>query len=51
MADKPDYSMNTFADLKNYSPKNDQPETFKNIESKVKILKEMKKVLFNLLAS
>ena len=43
--------MNIFAEMRLYSVKNEKPETFENIKSKVKILKEMKKVLFNLVAS
>ena len=43
--------MNLFAEMKLYSVKEEKPETFQNIASKVKILKEMKKVLFNLVAS
>ena len=43
--------MNLFAEMKLYSVKEEKPETFQNMASKVKILKEMKKVLFNLVAS
>ena len=43
--------MNLFAEMKLYSVKEEKPETFGNIQSKVKILKEMKKVLFNFVAN
>ena len=43
--------MNLFAEMKLYSVKEESPETFQNMASKIKTLKEMKKVLFNLVAS